>query len=97
MADREFKIADDHKITDNEINNSKDFKKLKHKYNDAVKPLYKTQIYERKNKKLFISVFLIIIIVSLIILTHSNTTKSVIKPKYEIKNIEKRLTKNVSF
>lgn len=54
------------KLSDEQINKHKDFKKLAYNYQKATKPLYKTPLY--KNKKVFLILLLILLIMFLLIL-----------------------------
>jgi hypothetical protein len=59
----EFK-TDIKPLSDKQIDKHKSFNKLMHEYQDATKPLYKTPLY--KNKKVFLVVFLIVLVMFLI-------------------------------
>lgn len=51
-------------LPDEKINKHKDFKKLMYNYQTATKPLYKTPLY--KNKKVFLVILLILLIMFLV-------------------------------
>ncbi|MGQ0829513.1 MAG: hypothetical protein ACT4ON_14080 [Bacteroidota bacterium] len=51
-------------LSDEQINKHKDFKKLIYNYQSATKPLYKIPLY--KNKKVFIVLLLILLIMFLL-------------------------------
>jgi len=63
MRKYKFKI-DKPDLSDERINKHKDFKKLLYNYEKATKPLYKTPLY--KNKKVFLALLLIILIICLL-------------------------------
>lgn len=63
MAKYKFKI-DKPELPDKQINKHKDFKKLVYNYQRATKPLYRTPLY--KNKKAFLALLLILLLVYLL-------------------------------
>lgn len=55
-------------LTDEEINSTKDFKKLTYRYQKATNPLYKTPLYKYKYRKIFMAILLIALIIWVLIL-----------------------------
>ncbi len=64
MSNFKFNI-DKPDLSDEQINKHKDFKKLMYNYQTATNPLYKTPLY--KNKKVFIVVLLILLVMYVIV------------------------------
>jgi hypothetical protein len=64
MSDKKFNI-DQPDLPEDRINKHKDFKKLMYNYHSATKPIYKTPLY--KNKKVFLIILLILLIMFLIV------------------------------
>jgi hypothetical protein len=60
MSDKKFNIGKSD-LTDEQINKHKDFKKLMYNYQTGTSPLYKTPLY--KNKKVFLIILLILLII----------------------------------
>ncbi len=56
--------TDNTPLSDEQISKHKNFTKLMHEYQDATKPLYKTPLY--KNKKVFLVIMLILLILFVI-------------------------------
>jgi hypothetical protein len=55
-------------LTEEEINSTKDFKKLTYRYQKATTPLYKTPLYKYKYRRVFMFVLLIVLIIWVLIL-----------------------------
>lgn len=55
-------------LTEEEINSTKDFKKLAYRYQKATTPLYKTPLYKYKYRRVFMFVLLIVLIIWVLIL-----------------------------
>lgn len=66
---------------DTEINQYKDFSKLKDRYQVATNPLYRTPLYLWRNRKLVIGILVIAVILGLVIYESSKEpeTKETIK------------------
>lgn len=65
MARYRFHIKSN-EVSEQEITKNKDFKKLRHRYDNAVKPLYKRRLTNRKNRPLWI-MFVLLFAVTLVI------------------------------
>ena len=59
-------IKDDQNLSSKEVEKLKDFNSLKANYNIVTKPLSKVAIYKYKNKKIFLGLILIAVIVYLL-------------------------------
>lgn len=59
--------TDNNPLSDEQISKHKNFNKLMHEYQIATKPLYKTPLY--KNKKVFLVILLILLMIYIIIET----------------------------
>ncbi len=53
-------------VSDAEINQTKDFKRLKHSYDNAVKPMFKIRLFDRRNKGIWIALTLIFLVIFLL-------------------------------
>ena len=65
MARYKFHIKTQ-EISDVEINQTKDFKRLRHSYDNAVKPMFKIRLFDKRNQRFWISIMLIFVVIFLI-------------------------------
>jgi hypothetical protein len=64
-----YKFHTDRKsLPDEEIEKMKDFRKVVFRYEKAGRPLYKFPLYRYKNRKVWMAVFLVLLVVYLIIM-----------------------------
>ena len=71
MPKYKFKIEKE-KLPDEEINQRKDFKRLKHRYQKATTPLYRFRLDKFKNRRIFIAILLILLLMWLLTMDEEN-------------------------
>ncbi len=68
MTNYKFDISNN-KPSEEEIEKKKDFKRLKHRYSEVTKPQHKTKLYKYKNRRVFLALMLILVVLFLIVLS----------------------------
>ena len=63
------------KLSEEEVKSTKDYHKLVYRYQKATTPLYKTPLYKYKNRRIFMGILLIIMVIWVLIILFEDLVK----------------------